>query len=152
MRFGSVGLKACSGGMGIFVQGSACAGGVAALPAGGAADCADAVSGTARKVSANANLFSMKFLCGLGMSGEVIAHLHCSLRRRPALQTQCGRWCDCFPRITCWLRGECPPWSPGRPGRVRGRADASRQSRSEEHTSELQSRQYLVCRLLLEKK
>src|SRR3712207_7967465 len=28
----------------------------------------------------------------------------------------------------------------------------SRPSRSEEHTSELQSRQYLVCRLLLEKK
>src|SRR3712207_8393754 len=31
--------------------------------------------------------------------------------------------------------GQWPPWS-----------------RSEEHTSELQSRQYLVCRLLLEKK
>src|SRR5258707_9750135 len=29
---------------------------------------------------------------------------------------------------------------------------AIRDSRSEEHTSELQSRQYLVCRLLLEKK
>src|SRR3712207_7190391 len=29
---------------------------------------------------------------------------------------------------------------------------ASSSSRSEEHTSELQSRQYLVCRLLLEKK
>src|SRR3712207_8740631 len=29
---------------------------------------------------------------------------------------------------------------------------ASRRNRSEEHTSELQSRQYLVCRLLLEKK
>src|SRR5438445_8520373 len=28
----------------------------------------------------------------------------------------------------------------------------SKKSRSEEHTSELQSRQYLVCRLLLEKK
>src|SRR3712207_8613841 len=28
----------------------------------------------------------------------------------------------------------------------------ARKSRSEEHTSELQSRQYLVCRLLLEKK
>src|SRR5258707_12084680 len=28
----------------------------------------------------------------------------------------------------------------------------ARSSRSEEHTSELQSRQYLVCRLLLEKK
>src|SRR3712207_7924282 len=33
-----------------------------------------------------------------------------------------------------------PPAAPGRP------------ARSEEHTSELQSRQYLVCRLLLEKK
>src|SRR3712207_6884963 len=29
---------------------------------------------------------------------------------------------------------------------------AERRRRSEEHTSELQSRQYLVCRLLLEKK
>src|SRR3712207_8371547 len=29
---------------------------------------------------------------------------------------------------------------------------AEREGRSEEHTSELQSRQYLVCRLLLEKK
>src|SRR3712207_7900679 len=33
--------------------------------------------------------------------------------------------------------------APDRPGR---------EARSEEHTSELQSRQYLVCRLLLEKK
>src|SRR3712207_8379376 len=31
-------------------------------------------------------------------------------------------------------------------------ADAGGLARSEEHTSELQSRQYLVCRLLLEKK
>src|SRR3712207_7871760 len=31
-------------------------------------------------------------------------------------------------------------------------ADRNSLSRSEEHTSELQSRQYLVCRLLLEKK
>src|SRR3712207_8989227 len=30
--------------------------------------------------------------------------------------------------------------------------DAGEERRSEEHTSELQSRQYLVCRLLLEKK
>src|SRR3712207_8138702 len=30
--------------------------------------------------------------------------------------------------------------------------EVARQLRSEEHTSELQSRQYLVCRLLLEKK
>src|SRR3712207_8373668 len=33
-----------------------------------------------------------------------------------------------------------------------GRDDAEDRPRSEEHTSELQSRQYLVCRLLLEKK
>src|SRR3712207_8466411 len=51
-----------------------------------------------------------------------------------------------------------------RPGRVRGRSAGRRgagalrpggerlHARSEEHTSELQSRQYLVCRLLLEKK
>src|SRR3712207_7037117 len=33
-----------------------------------------------------------------------------------------------------------------------GRRSTASRSRSEEHTSELQSRQYLVCRLLLEKK
>src|SRR3712207_7060933 len=38
-------------------------------------------------------------------------------------------------------------------GRRGGCAGATyRRARSEEHTSELQSRQYLVCRLLLEKK
>src|SRR3712207_7220703 len=36
--------------------------------------------------------------------------------------------------------------------RAHARTPSSAQSRSEEHTSELQSRQYLVCRLLLEKK
>src|SRR3712207_7160943 len=39
-------------------------------------------------------------------------------------------------------------WTLGRAARSR----RFRQTRSEEHTSELQSRQYLVCRLLLEKK
>src|SRR3712207_7278306 len=45
-----------------------------------------------------------------------------------------------------------------RPGHARGRANpleprrGQLMRRSEEHTSELQSRQYLVCRLLLEKK
>src|SRR3712207_7728407 len=33
-----------------------------------------------------------------------------------------------------------------------GRREEGDERRSEEHTSELQSRQYLVCRLLLEKK
>src|SRR3712207_7938139 len=47
----------------------------------------------------------------------------------------------------------------GRHGRARqrrvtggGGARLQSRARSEEHTSELQSRQYLVCRLLLEKK
>src|SRR3712207_8361296 len=45
------------------------------------------------------------------------------------------------------LPAKCPQWlSPC--SEENGRL----QSRSEEHTSELQSRQYLVCRLLLEKK
>src|SRR3712207_7096498 len=35
---------------------------------------------------------------------------------------------------------------------LHGRGLVERDIRSEEHTSELQSRQYLVCRLLLEKK
>src|SRR3712207_6994055 len=39
-----------------------------------------------------------------------------------------------------------------KPCRVSSARTLSRSSRSEEHTSELQSRQYLVCRLLLEKK
>src|SRR3712207_7793638 len=40
--------------------------------------------------------------------------------------------------------------APARPHRLG--ADGPQRARSEEHTSELQSRQYLVCRLLLEKK
>src|SRR3712207_9136495 len=44
-------------------------------------------------------------------------------------------------------RGRARPLPPARYGSVRAGG-----SRSEEHTSELQSRQYLVCRLLLEKK
>src|SRR3712207_8186888 len=48
------------------------------------------------------------------------------------------------------------PLACGDPVRERARPHDRRavdeQDRSEEHTSELQSRQYLVCRLLLEKK
>src|SRR3712207_7817117 len=42
-------------------------------------------------------------------------------------------------------------WSLRRVG-PGGSTDETAMARSEEHTSELQSRQYLVCRLLLEKK
>src|SRR3712207_7189812 len=49
------------------------------------------------------------------------------------------------------LAAHHPARALGRGRRRRGRHPPARQ-RSEEHTSELQSRQYLVCRLLLEKK
>src|SRR3712207_7078831 len=85
-----------------------------------------------------------------------------------------------FPYTTLFRSpGRAPPgrWTPrGRPRRARARSPEERRGdagvdgdvqarglgevargqgehgRSEEHTSELQSRQYLVCRLLLEKK
>src|SRR3712207_8666463 len=44
-----------------------------------------------------------------------------------------------------WWKGSQPPTG-------RTSCGSSAAPRSEEHTSELQSRQYLVCRLLLEKK
>src|SRR3712207_8920390 len=47
-----------------------------------------------------------------------------------------------------------PKWtvSPVYEGMLKEEMDRAAELRSEEHTSELQSRQYLVCRLLLEKK
>src|SRR3712207_8198287 len=48
------------------------------------------------------------------------------------------------PVVVSGGRGRCRGYLPGVRRGERGR--------SEEHTSELQSRQYLVCRLLLEKK
>src|SRR3712207_6946619 len=55
----------------------------------------------------------------------------CPIRQRPASSVTCCR------RSQPWFRRNERKPSNGR---------------SEEHTSELQSRQYLVCRLLLEKK
>src|SRR3712207_7715173 len=54
-------------------------------------------------------------------------------------------------QIRCRHRCE---WLPGRVSATRGCSanPYKKCRRSEEHTSELQSRQYLVCRLLLEKK
>src|SRR5258707_3596285 len=64
-----------------------------------------------------------------------------------------------FPYTTLFRSTQCHAGRP-RPGHphaaVAGRAAGAQgrdgEGRSEEHTSELQSRQYLVCRLLLEKK
>src|SRR3712207_8898840 len=45
-----------------------------------------------------------------------------------------------------------PPEPDGQPEQLQVVGPGDDVERSEEHTSELQSRQYLVCRLLLEKK
>src|SRR3712207_7883780 len=57
--------------------------------------------------------------------------------RRPSARSQP---CSCWPSSASWA--SCS----------RSSSSTSPSPRSEEHTSELQSRQYLVCRLLLEKK
>src|SRR6266511_1977188 len=54
-----------------------------------------------------------------------------------------------FPYTTLF---RSPAGGVARPCRHRGGVDGGRGQRSEEHTSELQSRENLVCRLLLEKK
>src|SRR3712207_9286893 len=59
--------------------------------------------------------------------------------------------------LPIWNRGPAARAGRARAGRAadRARRRGGRRrlaGRSEEHTSELQSRQYLVCRLLLEKK
>src|SRR5439155_21396279 len=57
-----------------------------------------------------------------------------------------------YPRVTAWRWRACcraGRATPAAPGTARARQQALR---SEEHTSELQSRGHLVCRLLLEKK
>src|SRR5216684_7178786 len=58
-----------------------------------------------------------------------------------------------FPYTTLFRSRGSPPASlAGSPWRCRPRPRRRRNARSEEHTSELQSRLHLVCRLLLEKK
>src|SRR5258707_8958603 len=67
-------------------------------------------------------------------------------RSEPMITLACtqrdGNWCRCAMLPTRYSGAPALFWHCARIMR----------ERSEEHTSELQSRQYLVCRLLLEKK
>src|SRR3712207_9062357 len=65
-----------------------------------------------------------------------------------------GRWRGGAPTARTSRTGRARrPTRPATPRRPAGSStDGRPTARSEEHTSELQSRQYLVCRLLLEKK
>src|SRR6266508_87661 len=99
------------------------------------------------------------------MAAKLSRERHGSVTRRrgPAPGGSKGSWrgdalssggpCGCREGVGArGARGRLPPTRPppvvGRPG-LRGRSGGGR---SEEHTSELQSRGHLVCRLLLEKK
>src|SRR3712207_8127095 len=68
-----------------------------------------------------------------------------------------GGWAPDYLPVRHLFRGResATGWSPAGPAPELSEAMTLHQivhDRSEEHTSELQSRQYLVCRLLLEKK
>src|SRR3712207_9295759 len=89
-----------------------------------------------------------------GVVGTLVKGLFFLMIRRPPRSTL-------FPYTTLFRSPERPVSASLGPSWTRiGRSDptvivtprAGRMVRSEEHTSELQSRQYLVCRLLLEKK
>src|SRR2546423_3394249 len=66
---------------------------------------------------------------------------------RSSARAPSARSCASTPGGRRGCRGRSPPPSSRATAR-----DRARRSRSEEHTSELQSLAYLVCRLLLEKK
>src|SRR3712207_7063155 len=76
--------------------------------------------------------------------------------QRPVVRSPCRQVMDDRrrPPRSGWASGFhiLPPAAIHRPGRGSSSRNRFSHSRSEEHTSELQSRQYLVCRLLLEKK
>src|SRR3712207_8339689 len=75
-----------------------------------------------------------------------------ALRRLPADLHRPAHRDRSAPAMTTAV-GPTPELAAEADARFEGIADPVEQAlRSEEHTSELQSRQYLVCRLLLEKK
>src|SRR5947209_11705176 len=80
---------------------------------------------------------------------RVFEHLHMLGSARAAHRERLGQLADRF--LAQRQSRQHPP--PRRIGQsAEGRVESFFNHRSEEHTSELQSRQYLVCRLLLEKK
>src|SRR3712207_7070721 len=77
-----------------------------------------------------------------------------SARPRPRkLTTQCSTAVTRLLKPTMYIRCTTSHSTQAKkPSNLRFLMSATAEKRSEEHTSELQSRQYLVCRLLLEKK
>src|SRR3712207_7173666 len=77
-------------------------------------------------------------------TGAPSATLRSMYRTSPA-----SRSCSSSKTLVCWVASSASKYHSSSQAPFVSREVPSR---SEEHTSELQSRQYLVCRLLLEKK
>src|SRR5947208_6508181 len=75
-----------------------------------------------------------------------------SALRMEFASAQVGKYTDAQVDDYDGLARSAFPWKPPLRMEVRARSSHPAASRSEEHTSELQSPDHLVCRLLLEKK
>src|SRR3712207_2180426 len=93
--------------------------------------------------TATTEIYTLSLHDALPISGTCC--LGCEGRRRRSSAGWIGRRGPCSGRRSGAPKGWVSPCTRGGHG-------TTWTSRSEEHTSELQSRQYLVCRLLLEKK
>src|SRR5438445_7414842 len=98
-----------------------------------------------------------KPLWGRFTAPEMVCHVSCDLRQGLGELETAPPSGPLSQAPLNWLAIHVIPWPKGK-GRSPPEFLATRPTtwqgdvRSEEHTSELQSRQYLVCRLLLEKK
>src|SRR3712207_7422860 len=98
----------------------------------------------------------MQTIVGLVANGMGVALVPASLRSLHTKSVVYKTVQDLFPTVemgVIWRRGDSSMMLRAFLDVVRGdahRREDELKDRSEEHTSELQSRQYLVCRLLLE--
>src|SRR5690625_6797372 len=87
------------------------------------------------------------FFCLLGLSGSLFTPvLAADSTASPPLQ------CPAQPGLGPACAAADSPWLLALAGNPINLINGNKYTRSEEHTSELQSRGHLVCRLLLEKK
>src|SRR5690606_41997612 len=105
----------------------------------------------------NITLTSYSSICSTTLTILSFFLYHCTGHHRDLHSFPTRRSSDLMPRAGCWKRAAAARQRYGFARTARGNASKSWQSwpdfeRSEEHTSELQSREKLVCRLLLEKK
>src|SRR5690625_6075334 len=101
------------------------------------------------RVAAFSNSSTIAASCLLTFSSRSIEMRTSAMRRAPPPPHRCTGW-------TRHWANQCRPPAPAAAVMVEGDTAVHETSwqmrRSEEHTSELQSRGHLVCRLLLEKK